>query len=157
MSTTTATKITATVAAALAAVGLAACDPATDTTSSASTATVEPVAENTVAGATWAAEPDDTLTQSQTTQERIYILALDANGVFYATEQQGIDAGKYVCKGLDAGFTLNQMMITYATYDEPLQPGVLAEDNGAIAGAGITAFCPEHTDQLDEFIATWGS
>ena len=155
MTTTTATKITATVAAALAAVGLAACGPATDTTAATSTAAaVEPIAETSAA---WTAEPDDTVTQSRTTQEAIYILALDANGVFYATEQQAVDAGQYVCDGLDTGFSLNQMMLTYALHDEPLQPGVLAEDTGAIAGAGITAFCPEHTDQLDEFIATWGS
>lgn len=153
MTTNTATKITATVAAALAAAGLAACDPATDTTATSTAAAVEPIAET---SATWTAEPDDTVTQSQTTQERIYLLALDANGVFYATEQQGIDAGKYVCKGLDTGFTLNQMMVTYALHDEPLQPGVLAEDTGAIAGAGIVSFCPEYQDQLDEFIATWG-
>lgn len=151
----TTSKITALAAAALATIALAACEPASNTTATTSSATIERAAAT--PSADWTAEPDDTVTQSSTTQEAIYILALDANGVFYATEQQAVDAGQYVCDGLDTGFSLNQMMLTYALHDEPLQPGVLAEDTGAIAGAGITAFCPEHTDQLDEFIATWGS
>lgn len=54
-----------------------------------------------------------------------------------------IDLGKQTCDLLNGGFSLEEIMI------EVLAGDTDAEFAGAIMGAGIAAFCPEHQSQID--------
>lgn len=139
------TKFFAATAAVLAVAGLAACD------------TEAPQTTSTVRDAIITETPVEASTGGLGRDEFIYITALDRGGVDYASTGDAINAGQAVCMTLDEGHTLQNLMIAFATTGEPMAPGIANEDAGSIAGAAISVFCPQHTDQMDQFIADWSN
>lgn len=61
--------------------------------------------------------------------------------------QQHIDLAHTVCDALEAGNSVRSVVVTMIEAGGPLT----AKQKGAILGAGVTAYCPDYTDELDEF------
>lgn len=134
-------------AALLAAAGLAACDagdPEPATASRDAIITETPIEANTGAA-------------SRDIDETIYLAALDNGGVAYTSDDEAVAAGYAVCLTLDEGHALEALMIAFATADERMSPAISNTDAGFVAGAAITQFCPEHSGQMDQFIADWSN
>ena len=92
------------------------------------------------------------LTQEQIEQidpnvrEGAYIATLSKMGVPYSSEAEAVEIGKDICQVLDLGVTVDELFLEAAQL-----PGMTEETAGhlgALVGAAVPAFCPEHIDQL---------
>ena len=95
---------------------------------------------------------DGPLTQEQLEQidpqvrERAYLETLSELDVPYSTEAEAVEIGKDLCRVLDLGVTVDELFLEAAQL-----PGMTEETAGhlgALVGAAVPAFCPEHIDQL---------
>ena len=135
-------KIALTVTAVAAIGGLAACGESAEAGKPA----------NTASAPTQQLNPDEPLTQEQLEQidpeirEKAYLDTLTEMGVPYSTEAEAVEMGTAVCEVLDLGVTVDEFFL------EAVQlPGMTEETAshlGALVGAAVPAFCPEHLDQL---------
>ena len=78
---------------------------------------------------------------AETLEEVAYIMALDAEGITYSTEDAALNVGYTTCTSLDAGATVPMV----------IRAGVKgsggyysADDVAYITGAAIAAFCPDN-------------
>ena len=69
----------------------------------------------------------------------------DALGVGYEiSDEQIIDIGKNVCVAFDSGVSFEEVGSLF------LNEGMSPEDAGTIIGAAIPAFCPQHSDVVQQ-------
>src|SRR5690606_3297067 len=95
---------------------------------------------------------DGPLTQEQLEQidpsvrEKAYIATLAKMGVPYSSEAEAVEMGTAVCGVLDLGVTVDEFFLEAAQL--PGMTEEIAGHLGAVVGAAVPAFCPEHLDQL---------
>lgn len=77
-------------------------------------------------------------------QDAVYIGTLDLQDIYYSSEANAISAGRAICGELDRGLTFYEVGFAMMTHG-----GYGAGDSGYIVGAAITAYCPQHSDQLE--------
>ncbi|GLU50099.1 hypothetical protein Nans01_44500 [Nocardiopsis ansamitocini] len=97
-------------------------------------------------------EPEHTYATDALT-ESVFLLAVRSNeyGAYWEDESDGdlVDRGHTVCSRLDDGDTLTLLAleaIAEVGADEDASAA-----HGALLGAAIVSYCPQHEDQLDSF------
>lgn len=71
--------------------------------------------------------------------EEVYIATLDAEGIYYSSEENAIKAGRSACMMMDAGETWLATSSTFVT------AGYSHYQSGYIMGTATASFCPEHS------------
>ena len=135
-------KIALTVTAVAAIGGLAACGESAEAGKP----------SNTASAPTQQLNPDEPLTQEQFEQidpevrEKAYLETLSEMDVPYSTEEEAVEMGTAICRVLDLGVTVDELFLEAAQL--PSMTEETAGHLGAVVGAAVPAFCPEHLDQL---------
>lgn len=80
----------------------------------------------------------------------LYLDLLASEGYTTIDTATAVEAGEAVCELLDAGGTV--AMATGIALGE----GLTGEQAGVIIGSAVFGLCPEHADQVDAFLDTYG-